>query len=89
MTTEEIASMQATVTCQHPTSDLYHFHGKLEITNGGSETSGYLTHENLLLRGCRLKDTEHIVGCAVYTGQDTKLSLNSKIRSNKFSTTEK
>nr|XP_031846306.1 probable phospholipid-transporting ATPase IF isoform X1 [Nomia melanderi]XP_031846314.1 probable phospholipid-transporting ATPase IF isoform X1 [Nomia melanderi] len=89
MTAEEIASMEATVICQHPTSDLYRFHGKLEIANGGCEISGHLTHENLLLRGCRLKDTEHIVGCAVYTGQDTKLSLNSKIRGNKFSTTEK
>ncbi|XP_076284102.1 phospholipid-transporting ATPase IF [Lasioglossum baleicum] len=89
MTTTEIVSMQATITCQHPSSDLYGFHGKLEIENGDSERSGHLNSENLMLRGCNLKYTEHVIGCAIYTGQDTKLSLNSKIRSNKFSTAER
>ena len=28
-------------------------------------------------------------GCAVYTGRDTKMSMNSKLGSNKFSTVEK
>ncbi|XP_043259044.1 phospholipid-transporting ATPase IF-like [Colletes gigas] len=86
----QIVSMEASVICQHPSSDLYSFHGKLEINNGENDpASGHLTIDNLLLRGSRLKDTDHIIGCAVYTGQDTKLSLNSKIRSNKFSTIEK
>ncbi|XP_076683090.1 phospholipid-transporting ATPase IF isoform X2 [Andrena cerasifolii] len=90
MSVAEIVSMEATITCQHPSSALYEFYGTLEVNNGNNETSStYLTIENLLLRGSRLKDTEYIIGCAVYTGRDTKLSLNSKIRSNKFSTTEK
>ncbi|KOX76982.1 putative phospholipid-transporting ATPase IH [Melipona quadrifasciata] len=90
MTMSQIVSMEATVTCQHPSSDLYNFHGKLEINNKNNEViNGYLTINNLLLRGSRLKDTDHIIGCAIYTGHDTKLSLNSKIRSNKFSTAEK
>ncbi|XP_076656807.1 phospholipid-transporting ATPase IF [Halictus rubicundus] len=89
MTTTEIVSMEATVTCQHPSSDLYGFHGKLVIEDDDSERSGHLSSENLVLRGCKLKYTEHIIGCAMYTGQDTKLSLNSKIRSSKFSTAEK
>jgi len=29
------------------------------------------------------------LGCAVYTGADTKVALNSKLTSNKFSTIEK
>lgn len=81
--------MEATVTCQHPSSDLYSYHGKLEINKENDIKSGHLTINNLLLRGSRLKDTDHIIGCAIYTGHDTKLSLNSKIRSNKFSTAEK
>ncbi|XP_003485770.1 probable phospholipid-transporting ATPase IF isoform X1 [Bombus impatiens] len=90
MTMQQIASMEATVTCQHPSSDLYAFHGKLEINNGNNEiANGHLTINNLLLRGSRLKDTDYIIGCAIYTGHDTKLSLNSKIKSNKFSTAEK
>lgn len=84
-----IVAMQATITCQQPTANLYTFHGKLEINDGSETTSGHLTIENLMLRGSRLKDTEYVVGCTVYTGQDTKLSLNSKIVSNKFSTAER
>lgn len=85
MPLERIVAMEATITCQHPLANLYNFHGKLEINN----ESGHLMIDNLLLRGSRLKDTEYVVGCAIYTGQDTKLSLNSKIVSNKFSTAEK
>lgn len=85
----DIVAMEAAITCQQPLADLYTFHGKLEIDNGNDMTNGHLTTDNLLLRGSRLKDTEHVVGCAIYTGQDTKLSLNSKLVSNKFSTVEK
>ncbi|KAJ8890465.1 hypothetical protein PR048_009974 [Dryococelus australis] len=53
------------------------------------EMSAPLGTENLLLRGARLKNTEYIYGCAVYTGQETKLALNSRLTSNKFSTVEK
>ena len=45
--------------------------------------------ENVCLRGTTLRNTDWIYGCAVYTGQDTKMSMNSKIIGNKFSTVEK
>lgn len=89
MPLSQIVAMEATITCQHPLPNLYTFHGKLEINNESEMMSGRLTIDNLLLRGSRLKDTEYVVGYAIYTGQDTKLSLNSKIVSNKFSTAEK
>ncbi|XP_076237899.1 phospholipid-transporting ATPase IF [Calliopsis andreniformis] len=90
MSALEIANMEGTVTCQHPSSDLYGFYGHLEIHSAiDGHNSTHLTIDNLLLRGSTLKDTDYIIGCAVYTGQDTKLSLNSKIRSNKLSTAER
>ena len=36
-----------------------------------------------------IRNTEHVFGCAVYTGRDTKMSKNSKTTANKFSTVEK
>ncbi len=48
-----------------------------------------LSLENVALRGTKLKNTDYVYGCAVYTGHDTKMSMNSKITSNKFSTVEK
>lgn len=91
MSLQEIASMQATVTCQAPMADLYTFHGKIEIKNNSNEvtSSGFLTIDNMLLRGAILKDTDYVIGCVIYTGQDTKLSLNSKTIPNKFSTVER
>ncbi|XP_014470440.1 PREDICTED: probable phospholipid-transporting ATPase IF [Dinoponera quadriceps] len=89
MARDEIVGAEATITCQHPLADLYTFFGKLEVNNGNEITSGHLTIDNIMLRGSRLKDTDYVIGCAIYTGQDTKLSLNSKIVSNKFSTVEK
>ncbi|XP_023715383.1 probable phospholipid-transporting ATPase IF isoform X4 [Cryptotermes secundus] len=62
--------------------------GQLDSMVQATNTSPLGT-ENLLLRGARLKNTEFIIGCAVYTGQETKLALNSKLTSNKFSTVEK
>lgn len=89
MSLTHIVGAEATITCQHPLADLYTFFGKLEINDGNEVANGHLTIDNLMLRGSRLKDTEYVVGCTVYTGQDTKLSLNSKIVSNKFSTVER
>ena len=49
-----------------------------------------LNQQNLLLNGARLKNTRFIYGCAVYTGQQTKMALNSVYQSkNKWSTIEK
>lgn len=47
-----------------------------------------LMADNLLLRGSRIKNTEWAIGCAVYTGQNTKLSLNSRLTRNKMSSSE-
>ena len=49
---------------------------------------GSLGLENIAMRGTQLENTEHVYGVAVYTGQDTKMSMNSKLGTNKFSTVE-
>ena len=48
-----------------------------------------LSNDNLLLAGTVLKNTEEVFACCVYAGTQTKISLNSKITKNKFSTLEK
>ena len=89
------------IECEHPRVDLYTFNGKIELTSSlernrltfsipptVDSNTVPLMAENLLLRGSRLKNTEWVIGCAVYTGQSTKLALNSKITSNKTSSSE-
>ena len=44
-----------------------------------------LSINNLLLRGCNLRNTEWVLGVVVFTGQETKIMLNSGITPSKRS----
>lgn len=57
-----------------PSNQLYSFNGKLRF---GSQNFP-LTADQLLLRGTNLKNTKWVLGCAVYTGVDTRLMQNSQ-----------
>ncbi|XP_052565195.1 phospholipid-transporting ATPase IF isoform X2 [Culex pipiens pallens] len=90
------------IECELPKTDLYTFNGRIELAEqyhrhqeitcvDGAATDHHvlpLMAENLLLRGSRVKNTEWALGCAVYIGQNTKLALNSKMTSNKMSSSE-
>lgn len=65
------ANMQ--VECDLPNNNLYTFNGN--ITVNGSQYP--LDDSALLLRGCVLRNTDHIIGLVVYTGHDTKIMMNS------------
>lgn len=52
---------------------LYNFKGKLII--GIEEIP--LNNDNIILRGCTLKNTNFIRGIVVYTGHNTKIMLNN------------
>ncbi|XP_052754672.1 phospholipid-transporting ATPase IF-like [Galleria mellonella] len=73
------------ITVPNPEANLYRFHGSLTVPGHEPLT---LSTDNLMLRGSRVKNTEWAIGCAVYTGEETKLALNSKFTSNKFSSCE-
>lgn len=90
------------IECEHPITDLYSFNGRIELNPGaGGRISAVpdlcieenscipLMADNLLLRGSRVKNTDYAIGCAVYTGQSTKLALNSKLTKYKMSSSEK
>ena len=57
------------------------------MPDGYMKTSS-LGLENVAFRGTQLKNTEFAYGCAVFTGSDTKMSQNSRMKSNKFSSIE-
>ncbi len=45
--------------------------------------------DNMALRGTKVKNTDYIYGVVIYTGEDTRLAMNSKITHTKFSTVER
>lgn len=83
--------LKGTITCQQPIDDFYKFFGKIEVTV--DESNKVITQpvnpECLLLRGAQLRNTDFVYGCAVYTGADTKMSLNSKGKQTKYSQIER
>ncbi|KAM8720701.1 hypothetical protein ACLKA7_006699 [Drosophila subpalustris] len=75
------------IECETPGTDLYSFNGKIELAGGEGRVLP-LSSENVLLRGSRVKNTECVIGCAIYTGMATKLQLNSRLTRNKTASSE-
>ncbi|QQP49415.1 Phospholipid-transporting ATPase, partial [Caligus rogercresseyi] len=84
-TSEALGNFSCRIECENPNSDLQKFVGRLVIANEPTEP---LCLENLLMRGTSLIHTNFVFGCVVYTGQDTKMSKNSKMTAIKFSTVD-
>ena len=59
---------------ENPTAELYQYTGKITIC----EDNFALTANQLLIKGANLKNTDWVVGYAIFTGDDTKLMMNSQ-----------
>ncbi|KAH6588459.1 hypothetical protein BASA61_005914 [Batrachochytrium salamandrivorans] len=77
-----------TITChidsEPPNSNLYSYTGNMVLRNvskgndsRGNRKSIPMSSNSILLRGCILRNTQWVIGIAVYTGADTKIMLNS------------
>ncbi|XP_004372732.1 phospholipid-transporting ATPase VA [Trichechus manatus latirostris] len=62
------------IECEKPNNDLTRFRGCIIHENG--KKAG-LYKENLLLRGCTIRNTEAVVGIVIYAGHETKALLNN------------
>ncbi|KAI1434800.1 phospholipid-translocating P-type ATPase domain-containing protein [Xylaria sp. CBS 124048] len=51
--------------------------------SGPKEMSEPITIDNLLLRGCNLRNTEWVLGVVVFTGHDTKIMMNAGVTPSK------
>lgn len=65
-----------------PHANLYSYQGNLVYDETSQEA---ITINNLLLRGCSLRNTKWVVGIVVFTGSDTKIMLNAGITPTKQS----
>ncbi|KAL2546820.1 Phospholipid-transporting ATPase 3 [Forsythia ovata] len=85
LTPEKISEFKGEVQCEQPNNSLYTFTGNLII----QKQTLPLSPNQLLLRGCTLRNTEHIVGVVIFTGHETKVMMNSMKIPSKRSTLEK
>ncbi|XP_039974416.1 phospholipid-transporting ATPase ID isoform X2 [Xiphias gladius] len=68
-----LASFDGEVLCEPPNNKLDRFSGTLYWR----EKKYTLTNQNMLLRGCVLRNTEACYGLVIFAGPDTKLMQNS------------
>ena len=72
---------------EQPHANLYAYSGVVRwkqrdpknIEAEGQDMAEPVTINNLLLRGCNLRNTEWVVGIVAFTGEETKIMLNSGI----------
>ncbi|KFV62352.1 putative phospholipid-transporting ATPase IK, partial [Dryobates pubescens] len=69
---ESMAAFDGRVTCEEPNSRMHSFTGTLEWRG----ESFSLDSERILLRGCRLRNTDLCYGLVLYAGFDSKIMRN-------------
>ncbi|XP_035888040.1 phospholipid-transporting ATPase IK isoform X3 [Phyllostomus discolor] len=67
-----MTSFQGKVVCEEPNSRMHHFMGHLKWE--GKKYS--LDSGNILLRGCKIRNTDTCYGMVIYAGFDTKIMRN-------------
>ncbi|KAL2169961.1 hypothetical protein VTG60DRAFT_5431 [Thermothelomyces hinnuleus] len=82
---------QFTIESEPPQPNLYKYNGAIKWRQRvpwdpkaePREMSEPITIDNLLLRGCNLRNTEWALGVVVFTGHDTKIMMNAGITPSK------
>lgn len=73
------------VDSEGPHPNLYAYEGCVSYSEHGEAKKESTTINNLILRGCSLRNTKWIIGMVIYTGSDSKIILNSGITPTKKS----
>lgn len=72
---EQLSKVQMEISCEPPNNRLDKFKGKLAY----EDTMYPLDNENVILRGCVLRNTKWVYGVVIYAGRDTKLMKNTGV----------
>ena len=83
---KDLAGIDGELICEKPNNQIHKFEGQILIPQNQDKIS--LSAENVLLRGCSLKNTDFVYGLCIFTGHDSKLMQNSANAKYKFSTLE-
>lgn len=88
----DLGSTKFWIECDPPNTHLYTFRGTIHYENFdedgklvNADEKEPVTNDNVLLRGCTLRNTKWAIGVVVYTGSETKIVLNSGITPQKTS----
>lgn len=78
---------QFMIDSEPPQANLYKYNGAIKweqnVSGSPIEMSEPVTIDNVLLRGCNLRNTEWVLGVVLFTGHDTKIMMNAGITPSK------
>lgn len=91
MSEDDIEKSSFFLDSEPPHQNLYSYHGVLRYQDPttGDQKQEAVTINELLLRGCAVRNTSWIIGLVVFTGADTKIMLNGGETPSKRSKIEK
>jgi phospholipid-transporting ATPase len=85
-TEAQLSALKGEIRCNAPAIDIHKFDATISLTDDkGNQIEEYLDDSNIILKSCILKNTQQLYGIAVYTGEETKIMLNTSNRSWKMS----
>ncbi|XP_052675450.1 phospholipid-transporting ATPase VB-like isoform X3 [Crassostrea angulata] len=70
-----VSKFKYSVECELPNAEIYKFNGYIKLETGEKVS---LNKDNLLLRGCTIKNTDFVEGIVLYAGHETKAMLNNR-----------
>jgi phospholipid-translocating ATPase len=88
---EDLERSSFVLDSEPPHQNLYLYNGVLRYTDpaSGEQRREAVTINELLLRGCTVRNTSWVIGLVVFTGSDTKIMLNGGDTPSKRSKIEK
>ena len=87
---EDLERLSFLLDCEPPHQNLYSHQSILRYNDSNGENKQEsVTINELLLRGCTVRNTDWIIGLVVYTGADSKIMLNGGATPSKRSKIEK
>jgi len=82
----DFSSLKGEIEMEHPNKLIDSFTGVIDLDNLGKDP---IMTNNILLRGCVLRNTDWVYGIIVNTGHDTKVMMSNKITKPKSSFLER
>lgn len=84
---DDLLNRQFQINSEGPQANLYTYQANIEYTHPetSSESTESITINNVLLRGCTLRNTKWAIGIVAFTGDDTKIIMNAGITPTKQS----
>ncbi|KAK6458773.1 phospholipid transporting ATPase [Scheffersomyces xylosifermentans] len=84
---DDLIDHEFEIDSEGPHANLYSYQGNLRYVDPSSneEKQEAITINNVLLRGCSLRNTKWVIGIVAFTGDDTKIMMNAGVTPTKQS----